>query len=182
MKILKGNLRGRNLVCPAHIRPVSMRVKKSCFDILSGQFKSAHVLDLFAGSGALGIEAISQGAATAVFVDIKKSCIDAIKKNLLRLKLLPQAKAYLKDAAVAVKDCYLRRRKFDFIFIDPPYYEGMLIKTLQILEEHDILAPSGYIVGFCYIKDDFLKESSKFLLVEHRKYGQSQLLIYTKNE
>jgi 16S rRNA G966 N2-methylase RsmD len=91
-----------------------------------------------------------------------------------------QAQAYLKDAYRAIADFFSQGKTFDFIFLDPPYHRGMVRITLQTLEEYDILAPSGYIIAFCYAKDDFIKESSKFSLIAERKYGQTLLLIYRK--
>ena len=103
MKILKGFLKGRNIASPSKIRPVSVRVKKSCFDILAEMVKESNILDLFAGSGALGIEALSMGAASASFVDINKRCIDKVKRTLSSLKLMPKSRVYLRDAFSQLK-------------------------------------------------------------------------------
>lgn len=180
MKVLRGSLKGRNIKCPPNIRPVSLRVKKSCFDILSEEIEDKKVLDLFAGSGALGIEALSRGAKEAVFVDIKRGCIDILKKALFSFKIASMTHTYVKDAFGAVKDFSLRKEAFDIIFLDPPYYKGMLRKALQTLEEYDILTPAGFIVGFCYKKDDLLLESGIFFLILSKEYGQTLLLIYRK--
>lgn len=182
MRILRGSLKGRNiLVCP-DIRPVLVRVRKSCFDIIIDLLPQARVLDLFAGAGTLGIEALSCGVKEAVFIDTDRSCIDTIKRNLLSFGIEHQAKVYSKDAFRAIEDFYRNKEKFDLIFLDPPYYKGMLIKALQSLGEHDILCPSGYIVGFSYIKDNFLAQSIIFSLFRQKQYGQTQLVVYRKNE
>ncbi|MBU0693986.1 MAG: RsmD family RNA methyltransferase [Candidatus Omnitrophica bacterium] len=211
MKIIKGTLKGRNIICPPHIRPVSLRVKKACFDILKGEIEGRRVLDLFAGSGSLGIEALSCGAKQAIFIDIEGECIETIKKNLTSLKLvleaevypirkipcgLPQSKyfstgagfnspefsngVYLKDVFRAVEDFAALGEKFDLIFLDPPYYKGMIKKFLQTLEEYDILTAPGFLIGFCYVKDDVLMDSNRFSLILEKKYGQNLLLIYRK--
>lgn len=180
MKILGGDFRSRDIIVPEGIRPVSLRVKKSCFDILRGEIEGKKVLDLFAGSGSLGIEAVSRGAERCVCVDYGKNCVAAIKKNFCSLDIKIQVRIYLKDVIAAIKYLFGHKEKFDIIFVDPPYYKGMLIKALQALEEYDILAFSGYIVAFCYVKDEFVKESSKFSLIMDRKYGQTQVLIYRK--
>lgn len=181
MKVLKGELKGRNLLVPEQIRPAAVRVKKSCFDILHEDIAGARVLDLFAGSGNLGIEALSGGAGQVVFVDSSKGCVEIIKKNLFSFKLTDKTEIYLKDAFSAVKDFFSRKEKFDFIFLDPPYYKGILIKILQTLEEYDILSPLGGVICLCYTKDEFLKQSERFPLILDRKYGQTRLLIYRKN-
>jgi 16S rRNA (guanine(966)-N(2))-methyltransferase RsmD len=182
MKILKGSLKGRNIFCPGRIRPVSVVVRKACFDILREVVEGKRILDLFAGSGALGLEAISCGAKEAVFVDINKACIDAIRRNVALFKVASLAKIHLKDAVGAVKGFFDNQERFDIIFLDPPYYKGTLRKILQNLEVYDIVTPFGYLVGFCYRKDDFVKESKHFSLIIQKNYGQTLLLIYKKNE
>jgi 16S rRNA (guanine(966)-N(2))-methyltransferase RsmD len=182
MKILKGYLKGKNIISCSGIRPVSLRVKKACFDILEEELKEKSVLDLFAGSGGLGIEAISCGARKVVFVDIKRKCVEVIRKNLISLKILPKAEIYLKDAFNGIKKFFRENRKFEIIFVDPPYYKGMLRLTLQTLKEYDILAPYGLVVCFCYLKDNFFEEDDRFFLFLKRKFGQTLLLIYNKKD
>lgn len=179
MRIIAGKFKGRNLICPPEVRPVSFLVRKACFDILSNVISDSKVLDLFAGTGALGIEALSQGAKDVFFIDSDKQCLDAVSKNL-RTMDINNANVYLKDSFLAVKSLFERKYTFDIIFIDPPYYQGMLIKILQLLEECDILAPLGFLVCFCYVKDEYLKTGRNFSLILQRKYGQTNLLIYRK--
>jgi len=178
MKILAGELKKRNIVVPRGIRPVSLRVKKSCFDILADEIRGKRVLDLFAGSGSLGIEALSRGAEKAVFLDSNQRSILAIKKNIYSLKIAKKAQVYLRESLAGIKKLAANNVIFDVIFVDPPYYKGLLIKALQALEEYDILATSGYIVAFCYSKDKYLIESNKFEVIFQKNYGQTALLIY----
>jgi len=182
MRVILGSLKGRAIKVPFGIRPVSNIVKKACFDILKGEIEGKRVLELFAGSGALGIEALSLGAKEAVFVDSEPKCIHTIKENIFSLGINEKAKVYLKNAASAINDFRVYREEFDLIFLDPPYYEAKLINTLQNLEDYDILAPSGYIVSLMFIKDEYTKNSSKFSLVLEKKYGQTLLLVYAKKE
>jgi len=180
MRVILGSLKGRAIAVPPGIRPVSNRVKKACFDILGEVIEGKRVLELFAGSGALGIEALSLGAKEAAFVDVNPKCISAIKENIFSLGIAEKAKVYLKDAASAINDFHVYREKFDLIFLDPPYYEAKLINTLQKLEDYDILAPSGYIVSLGFIKDEHATNSKKFSLILEKKYGQTLLLVYAK--
>jgi 16S rRNA (guanine(966)-N(2))-methyltransferase RsmD len=180
MKILSGSLKGRNIICPAAIRPVSLMVRKACFDILGSEIKGSHILDLFAGSGSLGLEALSRGAGRVIFVDNNSDCITVIEKNIISLDLSQKAQFYLKDALRMVEDAFLVKKRFNFIFLDPPYHLGLARKALQTLEEYDILTPSGYILVFCYLKDVFVEKSNHFELISQRKYGQTLLLIYRK--
>ncbi len=182
MRILGGKFKGRNIIAPRDIRPVSLRVKKSCFDILRGEIEGKKVLDTFAGSGSLGLEACSHGASECTFIDSEKKCINAIKRNIFSLGIRSKAKVHQRNSFLAINDLFTYKERFDIIFLDPPYYNGLLIKALQALEEYDILARSSYVVGFCYIKDDFIKESNRFSLIVEKKYGQNLLLIYHANQ
>jgi len=182
MRILGGKFKRRNIIVPSGIRPVSLRVKKSCFDILKGEIQDKRVLDLFGGSGSLGIEALSQGAKEAIFLDSDRRCVAVIRKNLTSLGLSPQQKVILKDSASGIKDFSTYKERFDIIFLDPPYHSGLLTKTLQLLEEYDIVSPSGYIVIFCYTKDDFVQARRGFSLIIEKKYGQTLFLIYRRDE
>ena len=178
MRILAGELKARNITVPLGIRPVSLRVKKSCFDVLADEIRAKSVLDLFSGSGSLGIEALSRGAKKVVFMDSNQSCILAIKENIHGLRIADRAQVYFRESLAGIKKFAANNVIFDLIFLDPPYYKGLLIKTLQALEEYDILATSGYLVAFCYSKDKYLTKSNKFEIIFQRKYGQTVLLIY----
>lgn len=182
MKVIQGSLKGRLLACPAGIRPASLMVKKACFDILRGEVEGSRVLDLFAGTGALGIEAISLGAKETVFIDNNGQSVDAIQKNITALNIAGKASVYQKDAFLALPLFVQRHEVFDIVFLDPPYHQGTLRKILHSLGEYDIVAPSRYIVALCYDKDEFTKENGLFSLICEKKYGQNLLLIYKKKE
>jgi len=182
MKIFGGTFKGKNIIVPKSVRPVSLRVKKSCFDILREEFKERAILDLFAGSGSLGLEALSHGSSNVVFVDADKASVKIINRNIIDLGLTDRSRVNLKDAVAAIGDFAVYREKFDIIFLDPPYYQGTVTKALQALREYDILTPSGYIVAFCYRDDDFLDSGEQFSLIVKRRYGQTFLLIYAKHE
>lgn len=181
MQILKGALRGQKIKVPPGVRPVSQRVKKSCFSIMSGQIKAKRVLDCFAGSGSLGIEALSCGAAEVFFIDKNRNSIRMIKKNLLGLKVESCFRLFYRDIFLAGNIFRQQKGFFDLIFIDPPYSKGLLTKSLQLLESYDILSPFGYAVGFCYKKEAYQRRYGKLFLLLERSYGQSTLLIY-RNE
>jgi len=180
MRVIRGRLKRKSLKVPPNIRPTFFRIKKAIFDLLDQELTDKIVLDLFAGAGSLGIEALSCGAREVVFVDIKKGCVKTIIANLSLLKLTANTCVYLKDASKAIKDFYKKRKKFDIVFLDPPYYGSMIKKALQTLSEYDILTPSGYIVVLCYHKEDFKRINLPFLPIFTRRYGQSLLLIYKK--
>ena len=180
MKIIGGEFKGRTLIVPFGIRPVSFRVKKSVFDILRGEIKDKVILDLFGGSGALGIEALSLGARNVVFVDINKACVNAIVKNISVIRKAAYCDVFLRDSLRAIKSFSYKNASFDIVFIDPPYYRGMIKKTLKALDEYDILAPSGYLVILCYRSDEFGNVYSRGDIIYNIVYGQSRVLIYAK--
>ncbi|MCF7873783.1 MAG: 16S rRNA (guanine(966)-N(2))-methyltransferase RsmD [Candidatus Omnitrophica bacterium] len=180
MQLLGGKLKGRKIKVPPGVRPVSQRVKKSCFDIIFELTNGKTVLDLYAGSGSLGIEAISRGASRVVFVDQDKNSIKFIDNNINSLGIGKDTEIYCKKCSLAIKYLYRKKICFDLIFLDPPYYKGLITKSLQLLESYDILARSGYLIGFCYENDDYAQKYKNFSLVIKRNYGQSSLLIYKK--
>jgi 16S rRNA (guanine(966)-N(2))-methyltransferase RsmD len=178
MRIVKGELKGRNIQACRGVRPASFRLKKAIFDILDDYPRGAVVLDLFAGCGSLGIEALSNGASRAYFVDLGKKSLKAINNNLTQLKILPRATIIAKDASKAIKDFHHLHQRFDLIFIDPPYYKQLLTNTLKTLNECVILSPSGLIVGLAYKDDHYQLRYGKLGLIHNKCYGQSRVLIY----
>lgn len=182
MKIIRGGLKNRMLKVPQNIRPASFRIKKAIFDLINQEIIGKKVLDLFAGSGSLGIEALSGGAMSVTFVDLRRACIKTIMTNIISLKLSSRSEVFLKDSFKTIKDFYNRGRSFDVIFLDPPYYKMMAKKALQTISEYDILAPSGYIVTLCYQNEGMQLKYGHFELILTKNYGQSMVLIYRKKE
>jgi len=182
LRIIGGEFKGRTLRVPSGIRPTSFRLKKAVFDLLRDEVKNKVVLDLFGGSGALGIEALSLGARNAVFVDIARVCVNTIVKNISAIRRTSSCCVLFRDSLGAVKSFSRKDSLFDIIFIDPPYYRGMVKKILKTLDEYDILAPSGYIVVLCYRSDEFSNVYSRGSLIYDKVYGQSRILIYTKKQ
>ncbi len=180
MRVIGGKFKGVPLKVYSNIRPTSFRIKKGIFDLIREAIDGCVVLDLFSGSGALGIEALSWGAREVVFVDIHKGCIRTIRYNISRLNLLSFSRLLLKDSFKAIKDFRTKGIKFDIIFVDPPYYKDMAKKALQTLDEYDILAPSGYIVVLSYRHEMVGDYYRNFKVLVVKSYGQSRLYIYKK--
>ncbi len=163
---------------PNGIRPTQDKVRKALFDIL-GDIEGSSFLELFAGSGAVGIEALSRGAKQVVFVENSSDCLKALKNNFTYL--LP-ATYYLlpADAAKAIDKLGEERAKFDIIFLDPPYYREMSKKILQMLGAYDILAPNGFVVVQHFKKESLPKESGKLIIIKESRYGDTLLSFYRK--
>ena len=168
MRVISGSARGMALhsVKGAETRPTSDFVKENLFNIIRDDVRGSVFLDLFAGTGAIGIEALSRGAAQAVFVDISQKSIDVIRRNLEKSRLKERAVVMKDDALRAVKKLAERKlsernfaekklaekklaeqkRRFDIIYADPPYFEGLTARTLDCIAKHGILADNGYVV------------------------------------
>lgn len=163
---------------PKGIRPTQGLVRKALFDIL-GDIEGASFLELFAGSGAVGFEALSRGAQDLTLIEYNRDCLLAIRKNIESLKL-KACDLYPKEAAEAVKSLAKDRRKFDIIFLDPPYYLDLAKKTLQTLSAYDILAPNGFLVVQHFKKDILPGEIGSLAVFKQAKYGDTVLSFYKK--
>ena len=194
MRITSGKYKGRIIQMPKGIRPTQGLVRKALFDIL-GDIEGLSFLELFAGSGAVGFEAVSRGVEDLTLVEYNRSCLMAIRKNIESLK--PKAcDLYPKEAGDAIEALRKNKRKFDIIFLDPPYYrpEGhglasdsqshkeMSKKILQMLGAYDILAPNGFVVVQHFKKEQLPKESGKLTLIKESRYGDTLLSFFKKKE
>ena len=184
MRIISGEARGRTLFAPAgdQTRPTSDKIRGSLFNILNGRVEDAEVLDLFGGTGQLGIEALSRGAKSAVFVDAREEACRLIRENLKRTRLQEDATVVRSDYMDYLNRC---REQFNIIFLDPPYAEVFLENSLNRITEIDILLSGGIIVaerplgkalpwdfpGFTRSRD---YQYGKILLTFYRKDGGSQ--------
>jgi 16S rRNA (guanine(966)-N(2))-methyltransferase RsmD len=178
MKIISGKLKGKKILYAKGMRPTQNKVRKALFDIL-GDIEGLSFLELFAGSGAVGFEAVSRGVKDLTLVEYSRDCLFAIKKNIEAFKLFA-CNLYPQEAEVAIKRLHKDERKFDIIFLDPPYYIGLSKKTLQILEAYDILAPNGFIVVQHFKKDNLPDTLGDLRLFKQAKYGDTVLSFYRK--
>ena len=180
MRVITGKARGVQLKTPDGMttRPTSDRVKEALFSIIQFEIPTASVLDLFGGTGQLGIEALSRGAKSAVFVDAGEPACRLIKENLRRTKLESDAKVVRADYMDYLKRC---REKFDIIFLDPPYAEVFLENALKCIAEIDILQSGGIIVTERPLGKDLPWELEGFTRSKDYKYGNTILTIYRRN-
>lgn len=181
MRIIGGQYRSRVLASfkGEEIRPTADRVKESLFNILSSRLYGARVLDLFCGSGALGLESLSRGAREAVFNDLSKDSLGVLRKNVAMLGVQSRAKIYNYDYAQCLAAL---RGKFDVVFIDPPYRTEYGLKALNAVMEHDLLAQKGIAV---FERDRPFEEAGltdRLILTDERKYGKTYLSFFTRRE
>ncbi len=175
MKVASGIYGGRKLYENTfqHIRPTADIVKQAMFNKLAFKVANARVLDLFCGTGALGIEAISRGAKEVVFVDKDKRSVDLTLKNLKNLKI--NAKVLLMDYEKALKSL---AGQFDIIILDPPYMAGLYENCLKIIYELNLLADDGIIV--CEHQKDNFDLQSPFTVESQKRYGIKMLTYLIK--
>ena len=179
MRVITGKARGVTLKTPdgMQTRPTTDRVKEALFSIIQFEIPGAKVLDLFGGTGQLGIEALSRGAKSATFIDAGEPACRLIKENLKRTKLESAATVIRSDYLAYLKRC---RETFNIIFLDPPYAEVFLENALKCIAEIDILQSGGIIIAERPLGKDLPYEFEGFSRSKDYKYGNTLLTIYRK--
>lgn len=176
MRVISGSARGKKLLCAEgkDIRPTLDRVKESIFNIIAFDIPNAFLLDMFSGSGALGIEALSRGAENAIFLDCDETSISVTKQNLKATHLESLATVIKTDSIEYVKST---DRKFDIIFIDPPYESDLYEKSLNAIKESSALTDNGFVLleYDSEITPEF--DLCGFEIVKEKKYGRVKILI-----
>ena len=180
MRVISGKARGVNLKTPTGMatRPTADRVKEAVFSILQFDLPNASVLDLFGGTGQLGIEALSRGARCAVFVDERDDACKLIKENLKRTKLESQGTVIRSDYAAFLKTT---SQKFDIILLDPPYAEVFLENSLNLITQIDILQSGGIIVTERPLEKALLGDFPGYSRSKDYKYGKTLITLFHKN-
>lgn len=176
MRVISGSARGKKLLCVdgVDIRPTLDRVKESIFNIIAFDIPDAHVLDLFSGSGALGIEALSRGACDCVFVDNSLQSINITQKNIEATRLIDSSIVLNCDSVEYLKNT---DKKFDIIFIDPPYESDLYEKSLVAIKKSGVLSGNGYIVLEYDTDTTPPFNTDGFLIVKEKTYGRVKILI-----
>ena len=179
MRVITGKARGIQLKTPEGMltRPTADRVKEALFSIINFDIPGARVLDLFGGTGQLGIEALSRGAVAATFIDDREESCRLIRENLKRTKLEQNAKVIRSDYMDYLNRC---REQYDIIFLDPPYAEVFLENSLKRIAEIDILQSNGIIVAERPLGKELPWELEGFTRSKDYKYGKVLLTIYRK--
>lgn len=177
MRVITGTARGRRLITLEgdDVRPTTDKVKEALFSIIQFEIEGRRILDLFAGSGQLGIEALSRGAKNCVFVDASKKSVEIVRQNL-------ETTGFTKSSVVLHTDslAFLRTRaeKYDIAFLDPPYRTGLLQKALGNIER--VMSDSGVIVAECPVDEEFPENAGEFIKTKEYKYGKIKLALYRK--
>jgi 16S rRNA (guanine(966)-N(2))-methyltransferase RsmD len=184
MRIISGMSRGRKLATPKNqiLRPTSDRVKESIFNILREQIEGKVVLDLFAGTGNLGIEALSRGAKKAFFVEKGRQALRLIQRNLTQCRLEEQSEIIPKDANRAIGILNQRRVSFDLILMDPPYERGLIKRTFMKLNSHPIYHKDSILVIEHDRREPLSKAMIGWNLIRERRVGDTVISFLLPQE
>ena len=182
MRIISGRFKGRNLVSfkADHIRPTTDRVKESIFNILMGQIEGARVLDLFAGTGNLGIEALSRGAAYVESVEEHRTSLKIIRENLHLLKIDKEIRVVPLDVFK-----YLRSYKgkpFDLVFFDPPFTEAIAHKCMEAIQSSAVAAVNTTVIIESSRQERIDDQYGPFQLLDRREFGDKSASFFRKGE
>lgn len=179
MRIISGRARGTKLYTLEgdSTRPTLDRVKESIFNIIQSDIKDSIFLDLFAGSGAIGLEAASRGAKKVILCDKSKDAMQIIKKNIMKTHLENEVETYLLDFRVLLKDKL--NEKLDIVYIDPPYESDFVIQAVNIILENDLITKDSLILIETDRKDEIEKKLKKvdLRIVDKRKYGRAEIFF-----
>ena len=176
MRVITGSARGRKLLTleGEDVRPTTDRVKEAVFSVIQFETEGRRFLDLFAGSGQMGIEALSRGAKEAVFVDSAKKSVEIIRKNLASTKLAENAKVVQTDWQSYLS---VSGTQFDIAFLDPPYGKGILQRALEALPAH--MSKTGVIIAE---DEEILSEYGEFALDRQYRYGKIKISTFRNKE
>jgi 16S rRNA (guanine(966)-N(2))-methyltransferase RsmD len=179
IRVIAGTAKGRKLhrVPDKGVRPIGDRVKEALFNIIGVEIRGSTFLDLFAGTGSVGIEAISRGAEHAVFVDNNRRSIETIHKNLALTKLEDKASVLLTDAlALPARSI---DRTYDFVYVAPPQYHGIWVKAMLALDNHpDVLNPDAWVIAQIDPREAEPVGFKHLTEFDRRKYGNTLLLFF----
>jgi len=183
LRVISGRLKGKKLIAPEglSLRPTSDRVKESIFDLLQKFPTAEKVLDLFAGTGALGIEALSRGAGRAVFVEGNPRAAEVLRRNIQACRVGDQSEVLVREAEAGLKVLEEKRGSFDLIFLDPPYGKGLAFRTLETLARGSLLSPDSLIVAEHSPRED-LAAVPGLERIDRRKYGGTEVSFFRRKE
>ena len=179
MRVITGTARGRRLkeLEGRETRPTTDRVKEGLFSIIQFEIEGRRVLDLFAGTGQLGIEALSRGAAWADFVDLRRDAARLVEENLRLTGLQETARVVCGDALAYLGTT---KEKYDIVFLDPPYGSGLLEKALHQMEAFDILREHGIIICESSTEETLAEMEEPYRLHRTYRYGKIRLAVYRR--
>ncbi|HEX6543397.1 MAG TPA: 16S rRNA (guanine(966)-N(2))-methyltransferase RsmD [Ktedonobacterales bacterium] len=187
MRVISGSARGRKLKSPrsSETRPIMDRVKTALFDILAPEIMGMRVLDLFAGTGAVGIEALSRGAESATFIERSPEAWRLVRENLVITGLSDRAEVLRADAFAYLQQAAAANRRYDLVYVAPPQYEGLAARALAQLDAAPLTEPDGLVIVQIHPQERASLDAlslKRLRRYDERKYGSTLLLFYTHDE
>lgn len=184
MRVIGGSARGRRLAAPRGLetRPTSDKVKEALFSILTGMtgpFEGSRVLDIFAGAGNLGIEALSRGACRAVFIDSAREAATVLAKNLETTGFADRSRVVVQDFRAAITRLQCNGETFRIVFLDPPYRKGLLEKCLERLADSTLLDEGAVVIAELSSREEIQSTFGSLQLYDRRVYGGTALTFFT---
>jgi 16S rRNA (guanine966-N2)-methyltransferase len=182
MRISAGEHRGRRLQSPkgTKTRPTSDLLRQAVFNVLGARIQGARVLDLFAGTGSVGLEALSRGASTATFVEWDRRAVLILRSNLATLNLTGKARVIAGDVLQALRRFQASGETFDCIFLDPPYTGDLAARCIETLAHGALLGENSALVTQAFHKTALPDQVGVLRRIWHRRYGESSLAVYMK--
>jgi 16S rRNA (guanine(966)-N(2))-methyltransferase RsmD len=183
LRVISGAARGRKLLTPKglRVRPTADRIKESLFNILTtliGQFTGCRVLDIFAGTGNLGIEALSRGAALALFIDSHRESAHLVSKNLQLLGFTDRGRVVEKEAIAALRSLGMEEGPFHLVFLDPPYRQGLAEKVLEYLSTSRLIAEGSIVVAEFTPREELPTSFGPLHEFDRRIYGDTAIAFF----
>ncbi|MBI1920166.1 MAG: 16S rRNA (guanine(966)-N(2))-methyltransferase RsmD [Geobacter sp.] len=187
MRVISGTARGRKLLSlkDERVRPTADRIKEAIFNILASRmssFDGLRVLDIFAGTGNLGIEALSRGATQGIFVDNHRESTAIIRKNLEALGFADRSLVIMQNVQLAINTLDRKGEQFDLAFLDPPYGKGLVEKTLELLSSSPLLAPEAIIVAELGYREELPQRIGHLEEFDRRRYGDTAVSFWSVME
>ena len=175
MRIITGRARGLQLNTPKNmdVRPTADRVKESVFNIIGNKIVQAQVVDFFAGTGNLGLESWSRGAAGITFIDLSRESLRIVESNILKCKAQEDCSVIKGNAVQVIERLYQQGKRFDFAFCDPPYKKGWLQQIVNALEKYHLLQEGGYLVMERSPQEEITCWPQGYELIRSVKYGDT---------
>lgn len=184
MRIISGRAKGRKILSPAtnETRPTLDRIKESIFNIIQGYVVDSVVVDVFAGTGSLGLEAASRGAKEVYLIDKSPVTYPLLKQNIENLKFEDVCTSINGDSYSALRNFASKGVVFDLIFIDPPYMKDLIPQAMEIVDKNNMLQEDGMIVCKIDSSEEIFEGTENIKLVDKRKYGNTIVCFYKVEE
>ena len=184
MRIISGSARGRKILSPEGMgtRPTLDRIKEAIFNIIQSRVRGARVIDVFAGTGSLGLEAASRGAEKCYLIDKGEVTYKLLQQNIVNLKFQDVCTSFNMDSYEALRNFAKKAEEFDLIFIDPPYLKDMIPGAVDEIFKGNLLKKDGLIVSKIDTCEDIYQGNGEIILVNSRKYGNTTICFYRFKE